>query len=447
MQHPLSLKSLRPGRLLSLLSSIVFLLFFSSCEKDPDLVGLEVTPAQDELGVTVADTFTIVAYSELDDSVITNYFTPNMAGSYFDPVFGRVTAGFFTHIRLPSVNPAFGNHPVLDSLVLVLPYNSYYGDTTTLQTFRVYEAADDFYIDTTYYSCTPVNTTGVLYGQHVFAPRPTDSVPYDTILIAPQFRINLSENTPALGDKILNAPAEYLSDLDKFQDYIKGLYVTAAPVSYGGCVLYFNLLSAYSRIELHYHNDEADSLYYELIVNEDCARFNHFDHGNYQYASPAFRRQVVFGDTTLGDQVLYLQSTGGVRTKLQFPTLKSWAKNKKIAINEAKLILPVLEDDPVYAPPSNLAAIKIDGDGTLSNLPDYGTLGDVYYGGAYDETTNQYYFRLTQHVQNILKPDYKDYGIYLKASRAAIRANRVLLSGPKSPTRPMKLRIIYSYIP
>ncbi|MCX6270700.1 MAG: DUF4270 domain-containing protein [Bacteroidetes bacterium] len=433
------------GRLTAYVLLVLLAPLFFSCEKDPDSIGLEVTPVQDQLFVNVIDTFTVQACSYLEDSAITSYTSLNLVGSQHDPVFGKTTCGFYTQVLLSSVNPDFGTNPVLDSLVLMLAYNGYYGDTNTLMTLKVYELEGNLYTDSTYYSNRVIPNTGIEYARMNFYPHPTDSVLVDTTMVAPFLRINLSRSHRDLGTKILTSATANLATNEAFVTYLKGLYITASPVSYSGAILYFNLLSSNTKMRLYYHDAGNDSLFYDLVINENCLRFNHFDHYGYSYANQAFRQQVIYKDSALGNDLLYVQGMAGVKVKLKFPTLKNWVKNQKIAINEAQLILPAYESTIELTPPSSLLAAKIEEDGTLSNLPDEAG-GTSYFGGSYLSGTKEYRFRVTQYIQNILKESYVDYGMLLKPAGASVRANRILLAGPRHSARPLRLRVVYSYI-
>jgi hypothetical protein len=68
--------------------------------------------------------------------------------------------------------------------------------------------------------------------------------------------------------------------------FLRGLYVTAEPVNENGSILYFNLPSILSRLTIYYSNDEQDSLRYEYTITSSDARFNKFDHLDYQDAEP-----------------------------------------------------------------------------------------------------------------------------------------------------------------
>ena len=431
-------------RLFLPVAGLVLLLFVVSCEKDPDVVGLSVTPPQDQIYGERMDTATIVAYSVLEDSIKTNYTSLNLLGSTFDPVFGRTDASFYTQYLLSSVNVDFGANPVVDSLILYLGYNGYYGDTTTPLTLRVYEMDESLYLDSSYYSNDVTKTKGVELAHMTFRPSPTDSVMVDTIKVGPLLKINMSKISKAFANKIINAPKEVLASNSEFIKYMKGLYVKVDPVSYKGSILYFNLMGSLSAMNLYYHNDSVDSLRFPMIVNEYAARYNHFGHNNYLLADPNFRKQLVYKDTTLGNQILYLQTTGGVRVKLWFPYLKNWAKDKKIAINEAKLILPNAAKDGEYEAPAKLVLLANTDDGALAQTVDE-LEGATYFGGSYLSASYEYQFRVSRYVQALVNNSKTDYGLSLLVSGSAVRANRLIINGAKNAERPMRLQIKYSY--
>ncbi|MBE0641954.1 MAG: DUF4270 family protein, partial [Bacteroidales bacterium] len=129
----------------------MLILLASSCKKDPVEVGLGIQPEEDMIGVYYSDTTTILAYSKVNDSVRTDETVLSLAGSYFDPVFGTSTAGFFTQFLLSSNKADFGFSPTLDSLVISLAYGGYYGNEEGEITLRVYEVTEKLEYDSVYY--------------------------------------------------------------------------------------------------------------------------------------------------------------------------------------------------------------------------------------------------------------------------------------------------------
>src|SRR3989344_2762641 len=91
------------------LTAVFFLglLVLASCKKDEGDLGLIVQPEGDALQGNVIDTFSLITYSVLDDSLQSNNFSNNMVGSMIDPVFGTSQMGIYTQINLSSNNPVF----------------------------------------------------------------------------------------------------------------------------------------------------------------------------------------------------------------------------------------------------------------------------------------------------------------------------------------------------
>lgn len=429
------------------------LFFMVSCTKRPGEIGADLLPDDGLISPMFTDTVTVVAYSIREDSLRTDKPETALMGSIFDPVFGTATAGFFTQISLSTASHNFGNNPQLDSLVLQLAYAGFYGDTTTVQTVRVYEVMEMLYYDSAYYSNQLKDFNSFDFANFNFSPRPKSRVVIGGDTLAPIVRIRLSNVSPALGNKLLNAGENNLSSVSRFQNFFRGLYVTAEPRTSGGAILGFDLPSNLSRLTIYYHNDEQDSLRYEFLITSDEARYNHFNHNNYINASPEFRQQVIEGDTTMGNQQLYLQGMGGVKTKLRFPTLAKLktSPDKKIVINDARLILHgrTLDTTLFYAP-SNFALVKANGDGTYSILKDQ-LEGNTYFGGSINRKDNRVQFRLTRYVQEmVLKgAGREDHGLYLFSIGASSRPHRWVINGTNPGTdtlQPLKLLLHYSLV-
>ncbi|MFZ4706843.1 MAG: DUF4270 domain-containing protein [Bacteroidales bacterium] len=425
---------------------ILSVILLSSCNKEPDLVGLDLLPPSDRLGASYTDTTTIVAYSVYEDSVLTSGMTYGVIGSIYDKDFGKTTASLFTQIRMTSNAPTFGTNPVVDSVVLVLPYSGLFGDSAALQTFKVYELSESLIADKKYYSNNPPLGQGALLAEKTFLPRVKDSVFIDSITkIIPQLRIKFNEQ---FGEKIKNASANDLADNDKFVEFFKGIVITDSSESNpeSGSMVSFNLLSTISFLKMYYHNTE-DTLVYNFAITTESIRFNRYEHG-YSVASTDFKQQLN-GDTTQGRQKLFIQAFGGTKVKLQFPYLKKWAADKKIAINNAQLILTKSDLTAPYRNPAMLALRAILTDTTQSSLVDENE-GTIYFGGVYNGSSG-YSFRISRYIQQILNSSSveKDKGLYLSVAGASYVGNRLILNGT-SPSlnwnNRMKIEITYTII-
>jgi hypothetical protein len=414
--------------------------FFLSCKKDPQTLGYDLIE-NNPLEVVFCDTVTVVAYSQLEDTIRTDETTYSLLGSFYDPVFGKTHASVFTQISLSSTNPDFGTNPQCDSLVFSLQYSGFYGDTTTIHTFRLYEITESLLLDTSYYSYQSAAYDPVELASYTFAPHPYDSVLIDTTYYEPHLRFTMG---PALGNKILSAPATALDSNSSFREYFKGLAIIPDDIATGpgqGSLLYFNFYANISRINLYYHNDEEDSLSYRITLNSTSnARFAHFDHFGYDQASDLFRQQLIQGDSILGKDLVYLQSTGGVKVKIEFPYLLNLVRDNNIAINEAQLIFYNQDPDGIYPAPEKLALYGKN-DSTLFYLDDQSE-SDDYFDGNYNEP--RYRFRISRYIQEVLLGEESNIGLYLFTTGASTNASRVILNGPLAPANKMELRLIYT---
>lgn len=418
---------------------VVCYVSLNSCN-EPN-IGLEVLPVNDKLNPLFFDTSSIVAYTVKEDSTRTDKTVLNLLGNYDDPIFGRTSASIYTQVRLSSNNVDFGPSPVADSIVLSLAYNGYYGKLRKLN-IKVFEVLESFYKDTAYYSNQTLNISNQPIANVSIVPAPTDSVSLDGQKYAPYLRIRMDQN---FAQKFINESLSVnLSDNDNFLQFFKGIYITTSFVNTEGSILYFDLINALSQITLYYKNDSNDSLKYNFVINDNCARFNSFDHFNYVNTGNNLQQQIS-GDTLLGDSLLYLQAMSGLKIKLQFPNLKSFFNENNMVLNKAELIIP-LENDPSqskYAIPQKLTLVRINESGQIAYLVDQFE-GESHFRGIYDATDNQYTFTITRHLQNIILNNIEDYGLYLMVSGSSINAGRVLLRGPGRSEKNFKLNITYT---
>ena len=77
---------------------LFFLLFFAvvqSC-KEPNGIGLEVQPESEKFDVNTGTSNNFISYSVKESAQRSDETSQNMLGSYNDPIFGKVQAGFLT---------------------------------------------------------------------------------------------------------------------------------------------------------------------------------------------------------------------------------------------------------------------------------------------------------------------------------------------------------------
>ena len=427
----------------SLILTIFSFLFLQlACNKEPESIGLDLL---DESKLSVYDTtFAITAYSTIDDSILTDELSASLLGSLQTEDFGLTNASFYSHLRLSSTSPDFGDDPQPDSAILSLVYAQYYGFIATPLTVKVYEVIEDFYRDSSYYSTSNFEIESSELANYTFIPNPTDSIMQeDSTYINADLRIPLNETF--INKMLFPSDDSVYNSSDNFIEYFKGLYVTVDSMSNSGegSILYFDLLNPRSNVTLYY----GDSLSFEYSINSNCATVGKYQHNYSKSLDQNLVQQIMQGDTTLGSENLYLQGLGGIETRLDLSSLEEWVGANKYAINEAKIVIPVIESLEELPPASQLILFKYDEDGNLGFTRDQ-LEGDNYFGGKYNSASLSYQFRISLHVQSILNGT-PDYGLVMYTSGKSINANQVSLYGtePENPVSPkMYLNVIYTLI-
>ena len=429
--------------------SFVFIFLFTSCTKPPGNIGSEIQPEQSQLEVYYFATNEVSAYSLPEDSIRTDEIGVNILGSIMDPVFGSSVAGIYSQFLLSATAPDFGVNPVLDSLVLQLLYSgATYGDTLTPLTVHVYELLDGLDYLEDYYSNTVIPVASTDYGNFQFVPGPNDTVVIQGDTLPPVLRINLSNTSTELGDKLLNADTSVLKDNDAFIEFFKGLYFVTEPVNEGGSLNYFNLVSNYSDMVMYYHNDSVDSLRFHFTISQFTPRFNKYEH-NFTNAESEFKAQVIGRDTSLGLQKFYVQGIAGVRSVIRLPDLRKTNELDVVAINEAKLVFSGFEEDPFDGAPAKLGLVEINEDGSYVPLVDE-LEGENFFDGSYNSSTNSYTFRITRHIQSLISDTTKpNNALYLRVKGQSTKPQRFIFNGNQvvsDTTSAFRLEILYTLL-
>jgi len=434
IQNPDSFLRMFPGFLLfSLLIAV-----FSAC-KEPDL-GLELQNPADNVALLTNDSLIVRSTMEVDDSVKTDELSLNLLGSYNDPLLGIMRAGFYAQLRPSVSNINLGVNPKIDSVILVLPYRNFYGDVTKLnglQKFSVYQLEGSLNLTSNYYSTDTIQRKWLI-GEKELVPQLTDSVLVTGRKEIPQMRIRLLEGPNGVGEQLVNNPAALLSAAT-FVEFFKGIYVESSlsdNIPGNGAILDLALQNG-ARMDVFYQNDSNDSLRTTFVVNENSARFTRFNH---TYL-PEVLAMINNGANT--QESFFVQNMSGFRGKIEFPTLLSWKGNRNILINKAQLIIPV---DPQsigkYPPVILLNMVSKNSVGSLIKTPDL-AVGSTYSLGEYVANKNMYRFNITLYIQNLLKGNSVDYGLFIQPTGTGVSANRVRLNGSQHPLNPMKLELLY----
>lgn len=425
-------------------------LFLVSCRKEYTNIGEGLE--EGSLNGAFIDTFSLVTYSELADSVETDETAVNLLGSYVDPVFGKVDCGIATQIRLSSSNPVFGPSATLtmDSVILSLTFTSikFYANHAPV-TVEVYEITDDLNRDDeTYYAFDSPNTTGpdlVKVGSGTFLPNVVD----DASDVDEVADIDLHLDPTAFGMKMVSAnEAGHLASDEAFLDYFKGLYikVNGTGLSAGeGSVLYFVLENSNSNVTMYFHDDLVAKSY-TFSINSSCARYN-----DIKFDRTGTVVDATLLDASLGAEAFYMQGTA-IRAVVEVPNLMNFNYDSlgnwdpKI-INKAVLVLPVQDfaSDP-FDPSVSLFLAKIVDENlstyTLDYPPNSSGLGAVNY----DQDNKEYRFLVTRELQGMLsgEREFTGFRIYCPAFFGS-SIERVVFNGASTSLKERpRLEITYT---
>jgi len=439
---------------------LLSLMFFSQgCKKEINSIGLDLKDPNDLLNATFTDTVTLTAYSATSlfwkDTLNTTGLIFNYLGCLTEEVFGTTTASIYTQLVPAGNNFNPGDSYKLDSIVLTLRYTGgFYGDTLNPLFINIYELKEDMVANKTY----DQNNTIEHYAENLsnsvfqFFPKPNTKAKVDTLLEA-HLRIRLNDE---LGNRFLKDYKKMATDED-FKKFFKGLFIEAIPSRNHGCLVNFSLVNALSGIQLYYKDNDKAKQFSFIINNTNTVRFNNYKH-NYEVGNANFVAQVLNNDTVKGEKMLYVQSMGGVKTKIAFPNIKALketnANGKNRVINKAELVITNIgENMNLYPVPARLGiqAVKKTS-GNPSAKPELVTILDAltgnssYFGGSYDEKTKEYRFRITRYIQDIIQKDnYQNY-IYLVTEGAAAYPNRLVLNGtaPADISKRLRLEMYYT---
>lgn len=423
-------------------SFFVSTLFLVSCKKKKNELGLNLQPQDDQIGLMTTDTLSLITYSTLSDSIVTDELaSSNMLGSYHDPYMGIIESSVYTHIRLEgAVNfiPSGGSlsDVAIDSAVLYLDITNYYGHLDA-QTFEVYRVTEDFFPDSTYYSNKTLSNGGI----NLVQMGSGNISPNGDLLRIP---LSVSDFAQPIVNESGTGVLDGNDGSGRFIEWFKGIYITTnnTQASGEGAILYLDLESSASKVTMYYRHTlgpvtDHDTLAFDFNINSSSARFSNFE----QDYTGTMVEQVLM-DSTYGQEIFFTQTMGGVRAKVAFPHLLSLLDSGQVVINKASLVLPVqyFNGDLLY-PSTELFLVRDNESGGISFLPDY----DDDRGGNFISSESSYTFNITRYLNHVVNGDFENKPLTVVSSGNAVTANRVVFNGPNTLLKDKpKLIITYS---
>ncbi|MCL3780009.1 DUF4270 family protein [Prolixibacteraceae bacterium JC049] len=457
---------LRRLKTLAIVAGVLFAGAMYSCDDEPGQVGKDLIQQGETVTLGEDSDFTPKSYTYTHDVIRTDNEGTRilLLGSYNDTIYGRVTAGYAAQFRLQS-KPDFGESPKPDSVILVMPYQRIYGDTITKHKLKIYELTGDLNPDTKYDSNTDLTALigdKPLVEYSFEAKHDTSKNENGSITTKMQYlTVKLGKE---FATKLMNIPEEYVGDNDLFLQKFKGLYLEVEEQTTDGSLLVIKdsfsdgnggTNVAYPFVNLYYHNVKDTTIFsYGTSVNS--AIVSTFKH---DYSGTDFEENL--NKDNVQDTVVYIQPTGGLRSKIVIEELNRWKEKKDIQIDKASITFYVdttltgynsIDNFKSRGLPSSLLLEYIDENGDAKRLADTEKSAS-YVGGSIQQVNNidgkidyfQYEFRITHHLQKIVKGEIENNGFFLSNPAPGYSYNGVVLKGADS-SRGIKVKVLYSKI-
>ena len=347
-----------------LLYIIMCLGFFTinSCEKDFTSIDSDVINSENAVNFeTKSIEYPIRTHSKKVDPVQSNDLPSFLLGYYNDAVFGESTASFVGQMVPENYSPDFGENPVLDSVILTIPYfsrgvdtsededityelDSVYGDDPVklsiyrnnffLRSFDPYGEFDDsqkYYSNASLSENEAINESqlqgDLLFEIDDFIPDASQinlteldtlDVPFVSQKIAPALRFRLDDPNNQYWQNLIfgNQGNPELSNENNFKEFFRGLYIKVESLSSEGSIMLLNLASTNSNLTVHYTSDtpitsetdtdnvdEITTYQNDYVLNFSGVLLNVFDN-NYSV-------DVSNSDEVNGDNKIYLKGGEG----------------------------------------------------------------------------------------------------------------------------------------
>ena len=432
-----------------LLAFFLLIAVGTSCRKG-ELIGREVQIGDNDIFLKTSDSFHISARTIKANIERTDERFLGMIGAYMDPIFGKSIISYASQYHLEKEGFAFPKDAIFDSAFISFKLDGGYrekaidGRVREHVHYQVFELGQDLVYEDNYFSDEQIRTQPTLIGEYNGLIGLYDTIHVGNEEQPSQIRIPL---TDAWGQKMVKADSiNYLTN-ESFTQFMKGVIVKPIQtnqVGSNGSIFYFNPLSAFTGITIHYHTS-SDTTKFQFVTTSFTANLMTFEH-DYDAASIG----PIIGDTAKGSQELYLQATIGTDIQIELKDIvEKFGSNPKI-INIAELIIPVDTNQP-YAPITKLSVSRKLENGTAEFLPDQIQTGNRVVDGAYYADSAYYRFQITQYIQEIIHnydPNrIKSEILLISPFGNNTSANRSVISGPRPGTpgqRQMKIIITYT---
>jgi Domain of unknown function (DUF4270) len=297
---------------LKLFSAIVILMVSISCSTDTTeeslIAGEDFTSTN--IRVLSIDTFSVQFSTMKFDSITTSDSSRLLIGKYADDDMGIVNSS--AYMQLSTYYYDLDNEAVLDSVGLVLGYDTYYyNDTTQVATLNIHKLTNKMSTDDTYF----YNTTETAYEttplmSHSYVPTPNK----DSLFVKLPY---------TFGEELFNDIRDNnITDEESLYQKLKGLTIQPGTDD-NGSIIGFSTVSEDTYLRFFYTiPDELESEEYTYDISIS-SYYNNIKSDVTGLPLEVITDQEYNLSSSVSDGISYNQAGIGYVTKIEFPTLKN----------------------------------------------------------------------------------------------------------------------------
>ncbi len=438
---------------LLLLATVLF-----SCT-DPTTLGADLLE-EDQISTGFTDTLSLTSYTVKGDSVRTYHkdfdlqLNSYLFGDFNNTVFGRSTSSLYVQARMPRssslivIEPGFQNTDLLDSVVLVLPYDTaaYYGSTNEVFGMEVFELTEPMRDTASYYSNKTFEVHPMSIGSAFFIPK-KDSVEIinyngstaDTVKVPMQLRVPLNQ---MWGSTFLFQDTATFKTDSAFLSVFKGIHLK--PTTQNGGMISFNLKSSTAGIYVYY--TRAGKHYqYQFPFNALAARM-----ANYVNDHSGAVVQPYINEPLKGDTLVFVQGMEGLNTVIEIPHID---KLRGLIVNKAELEVFVDgQGNSTTYPPLQYLSLLYNKNGALQVVRDIEEAAArrfTVFDGVFRKGTggrpDSYRMNISVHLQDMIDGVVPN-KLYITAFPKPEEAAFVSLLGAKHQHYPIRLKVAFTNV-
>ncbi len=403
----------------SIIGLCLFIALFS-CEKDENNLGVNVGGNQNLVGANIIDTFKVITYNGIEDTIITKGQSSPQLGTYKSDEIGLAQSAIFVTLKPDTFGVKFPTVDfVVDSLFLTLEIIDVYGKPVN-QEFDVFRLDSQVINDSNYYA--------------------SNSLPYTELIGT----ITINENdsniysfplNKVFAEKLILADSTDMSSENNFTNFFKGIAIIPKNSTLGsneGAI--YGLSRTGINMHLQYHStnpNPTETFDTEIIYKVESDDYI-FSQSTHDFAGSD--AESVLNDSTIGEIFFYTQGLKGCIGKVEFPSLQTWYQDSNnYLINKFEFTIYV-EDNSTFNLPTELMLTYKNSTGGIS----FTTAILNSFSGSYSFTISA-----SELDSQLKKGTAKDMDFTILVPFPGSNPNQVKIHGGQGTTPPV-LKISYT---